>query len=230
MNQSYILRKVHQLSVKLCEFINCPDFEDELMDKIHRCDEKDIPILLDFLTNEQETFYMLRSNPLFVLSLLELGISNSKSGLGSFSQMLSLLVNQSLYHRAEGFYLGEAETYRFLECMMSIPNDKRKLNYNIRRIWQTLDAELEDYMDITTSFIMALIPYYNYLTRDYFGMVPSDWFRVNACLFSIYEENEKNIEFSYPTLSNIQLSHMIHVDHNIVKQFDEPVQYLLKLK
>ncbi len=192
--------------------------------------EKMVNAVINFLINEKETIYMLQSNPNFVLSLLDLGISTFNSELGSFKQMISLLLNQSLYHRGEGFYLGEEETYAFLKKMMSIPNDKRKLNYNIRRIWNTLDNRLEYYMDITTSFTIALINYCDYLTKDYFGMVPSDWFRKNVDQFNCSMLNESELDFSYPTLSDRYLSHIINIKQNLVEQLDKPVQYLLKLK
>lgn len=221
---------IHNLSMEIKKNNDYQNFEEQVIKRINLCDEKIVNVVINFLINEKETIYMLQTNPNFVLSLLDLGISSSNSGLGSFKQMISLLLNQSLYHRAEGFYLGEEVIYTFLEKMMSIPNDKRKLNYNIRRIWHSLDDRLEYYMDVTASFIMALINYYDYLTKEYFGMVPSNWFRINAYQFSCSDLNENELKFYYPTLSDMQLSCIIDIKENLVKQLDEPVQYLLKLK
>ena len=144
MIDSKILKTIHMLSLDIEKHTGYSDFELEILRRISDCDLKYVYMIMKFLTNEAETIYMLYSNPQFVLSLLDLGISSTKSGTGSFSQMTSLLLSQSLFHRDEGFYLGEEDTYTFLSRMMAIPNDKRKINYHIKRIWQSLDEQLED--------------------------------------------------------------------------------------
>ncbi len=232
MIDSKILKTIHMLSLDIEKHTGYSDFELEILRRISDCDLKYVHMIMKFLTNEAETIYMLYSNPQFVLSLLDLGISSTKSGTGSFSQMTSLLLSQSLFHRDEGFYLGEEDTYTFLSRMMAIPNDKRKINYHIKRIWQSLDEQLEDYMDVSSSFIVSLINYPDYITREHFGMIPSDWFRQHIGSFNCFNETDDILTFRYPTLSGNRNSNESKIDihQSIVEQMDEPVQYLLKLK
>lgn len=232
MLDSKILKIIHMLSLDVEQHTGYSEFETEVLKRISNCDQRIVHTIMKFLTNEKETIYMLYSNPQFVLSLLDLGISSTKSGTGSFSQMTSLLLGQALFHRDEGFYLGEEDTYTFLSRMMSIPNDKRKINYHVGRIWKSLDDQLEDYMEVSSSFVIALINYPDYITKEYFGMIPSDWFRQNIGRFNCFNESDEILTFRYPTLygNKIPNESKINVCQNIIDQMDKPVQYLLKLK
>lgn len=230
MLDTKILKIIHTLSLDVERNTGYSEFETEVLKRISNCDERILHTVMSFLTNEKETIYMLYSNPQFVLTLLDLGISSVKAGTGSFNQMTSLLLGQALFHRDEGFYLGEEDTYKFLSRMMAIPNDKRKIGYHINRIWKSLDDQLEDYMEVSSSFTIALTNYPNYITKEHFGMIPSDWFRRNIGSFNCFNETDDILIFRYPTLSNSRLSSEIDIRQDIVEQLDEPVQYLLKLK